>query len=95
MIPELHNLSRSSLYAAQGGCCTGWAFGISWMWYFAPGSFPIPSNISVNSDNTYSQTVSLSIQDDSIIQHLTCRLVNLTRIRSQGVNTCMDLRHTG
>ena len=61
MIPELHNLSSSSLYAAfffsgtaRGGCCTGCkASGISWMWYFAPGSFPIPSNISLNSDNTY------------------------------------------
>ena len=60
MIPELHNLSSSSLYAvfffsgtARGGCCTGCASGLSWMWYFPPGSFPIPSKISLNSDNRY------------------------------------------
>ena len=61
MIPELHNLSSSSLYAAfffsgtaRGGCCTGCASGLSWIWYLPPGSFPIPSNESQNSDNTYS-----------------------------------------
>ena len=54
-------LSSSSLYAAfffsgtaRGGCCTGCASGLSWIWYLPPGSFPIPSNESQNSDNTYS-----------------------------------------
>ena len=36
-----------------------------------------------------------NIQDDSIIQHLTCRLVNLTGIWLESVNTCMDLRRNG
>lgn len=105
MIPELHNLSSSSLYAAfffsgtaRGGCCTGCASGFSWMWYLPPGSFPIPSNVALNLDNTYSFAKGkqcLSIQDDSIIQHLTCKLVNLTGIWLQSVNTCIDLWCTG
>ena len=45
-----------------------------------PGSFPIPSNISLNWDNTYSFVI--SIQDDSIIQQLRCRLGLVTFLES-------------
>ena len=56
-IPELHNLSSSSLYAdfffsgnVRGGGCTGCASGLSWMGYPPPP----PPYISLNWNNTYS-----------------------------------------
>ena len=104
MIPELHNPSSSSLYAAfffsgtaRGGCCTGCASGLSWIWYLPPGSFPIPSNKSQNSDNTYSFVMgklclfSFRMTASSNTSHVDL----LTGIWSQDVNTCMDLRRTG
>ena len=66
-IPELHNLSSSSLYAdfffagtARGGWCTVFASSLSWMWYLPqpPPPPPPPPYISLIWDNTYSFAMS-------------------------------------
>ena len=96
IMPELNNLT------ALGGCCTGWASGLSSVWYLPPDSVPMPLNTSSNSKPCLFQfriTASYIISHVGVLTSSYCGAFTLAwtcgaQIKAGGVATWYSMRPT-